>query len=61
VPLVKRIVKENIRQVYRLGKLIGSGNFGSVRQAAPLCNPHKLFAVKSIAREKIDNDLKMLE
>jgi hypothetical protein len=37
-----------------MGKMIGSGNFGTVRLAAPLSNPHKIYAVKSIPREKID-------
>ena len=59
--IVKRIAKDNIKSVYKMGKLIGSGNFGSVRLAYPYANPHKTFAIKSIAREKIDKELGMLE
>ena len=58
---MKRIAKDNIRSVYKMGKLIGSGNFGTVRLAKPYSNPHKVYAIKSIAREKIDSELGMLE
>ena len=40
-----------------MGKLIGSGNFGTVRLAAPISNPHKIVAVKSIPREKIEDEI----
>lgn len=55
--MVRRISKENIRTVYKLGKLIGSGNFGTVRVAAPYSNPHKIVAVKSIPREKVEDEI----
>jgi serine/threonine protein kinase len=60
-PIVKRIVSENIRNVYMIGKIIGSGNFGTVRLATHISNPNKLFAVKSIPREKIEAEIGMLE
>lgn len=59
--VVKRIVKEDIRKVYKLNKIVGSGNFGTVRLANPVSNPDKVFAIKSIPREIIDNDIQMLE
>lgn len=54
-------MQEDIRKIYKLGKIIGSGNFGTVRLAAPHSNPHKTYAVKSIPREKVDPEQKMLE
>ena len=59
--VLNRIVKEDIRKIYKMGKIIGSGNFGTVRLAAPISNPHKVYAVKSIPREKIEADIRMLE
>lgn len=59
--IVKNIVKENIRNVYNMHKIIGSGNFGTVRLASPKSNPTKVFAVKSIRREKIEQDIRLLE
>ena len=37
-----------------MGKVVGSGNFGTVRLATPNSNPTKMFAVKSIPRERIE-------
>lgn len=59
--IVKRIVKEDIRKVYKMSKIIGSGNFGTVRLAHPHSNPNKVFAVKSIPRDIIDKEIQMLE
>ena len=59
--VVKRIVNEDIRTIYKLGKLIGSGNFGTVRLASSKSNPQKVFAIKSIPREIIDKEIGMLE
>lgn len=44
-----------------MGKLIGSGNFGTVRLAHPYSNPNKIFAIKSIPREKIEDELELLD
>jgi hypothetical protein len=37
--------------------LIGSGNFGTVRLAEPKSNPHKVVAIKSIPREKVEDEI----
>jgi hypothetical protein len=42
-------------------KIVGSGNFGTVRLASPYSNPHKKFAIKSIPRKRIEKDITMLE
>lgn len=42
-------------------KVIGTGNFGTVRIASQISNPGKMYAIKSIPREKIDEDIQMLE
>jgi serine/threonine protein kinase len=59
--VVRRIVHEDIKSVYKLWKIIGSGNFGTVRLAAPHSNPHKMVAIKSIPREKVEDEIQMLE
>ena len=59
--VVRRIVREDVRTVYTMGKLIGSGNFGTVRLATPKTNPNRVVAIKSIPREKIEADIGMLE
>ena len=58
---IKKIATDNIKDIYKMGKLIGSGNFGTVRLASPHSNPHKVFAIKSIPREKIEDELELLE
>jgi calcium-dependent protein kinase len=59
--IVRRIVHEDVKRVYKLTKVIGSGNFGTVRLASPWSSPHKVYAVKSIPREKVDPEISMLE
>jgi calcium-dependent protein kinase len=55
-------VKEDIRLIYKLHKVIGTGNFGTVRLASPWANPSKLFAIKSIPKDKVQGDeISMLE
>jgi hypothetical protein len=44
-----------------LGKEIGSGRYGIVRLVAKKSFEKKRFALKSIPREKINTDVKMLE
>jgi hypothetical protein len=50
-----RFIKEkfsnfDVRQVYEFKKLIGGGNFGTVRLAHRKLDPHIKYAVKSIER-----------
>lgn len=52
---------DNIKDIYDIKKLIGSGNFGTVRLATPKSNPNKIFALKTIPREKIENEIDLLE
>jgi hypothetical protein len=60
--IIRRIVKEDIRIVYEMKKLIGTGNFGTVRLASPWSNPSKLYAIKSIPKDKVVGDeIQMLE
>ena len=40
----------DIRKVYKFEKLIGGGNFGTVRLAHRLSDPNIKYAVKSILR-----------
>ena len=42
-------------------KLLGTGNFGTVRLASPLSNPKKVYAIKSIPREVVEEEISMLE
>ena len=51
----------DIRTVYTFKKLIGGGNFGTCRIAYKKTDPDKLFAVKSVLREKIAKDITLLE
>ena len=52
----------DIRTVYQFHKtLLGSGHFGSVRLANPKTDPEITYAVKSILRENIAKDIKLLE
>ena len=59
--IAKRISREDIRLVYKIGKLLGCGNFGTVRLATKTGFPHMQFAVKSIPRKKVENDMDTLE
>ena len=46
--IVKRISREDIRLVYTMERVLGSGNFGTARLAHKTGNESKKFAVKSI-------------
>ena len=52
---------DDIKDVYVFTKKIGSGNFGTVRLAHPKNNPNKVFAIKTIPRDKIEDELELLE
>lgn len=51
----------DIRTVYKFEKLIGGGHFGTVRIAHPISDPNKSYAVKSLLRESIRKEVKLLE
>lgn len=51
----------DIRTVYKFERLIGGGHFGTVRIAHPISDPEKSYAVKSLLRETIRKEIKLLE
>lgn len=52
----------DVRTVYSFIKMIGGGHFGTVRTATLKSDPTKAtYAVKSILRENIAKDIKLLE
>ena len=58
------MIRENIKRVYKFGRVVGNGKFGVVRIACPQdeSKQKQRFAVKSIPRAKIgDEETKMLE
>ena len=59
--VVKRISREDIRLIYTMGRILGTGTFGTVRLACKAGFPSKKFAVKSLPRRKVEADLKLLE
>ena len=59
--IVKRISREDIRLVYTMERILGSGNFGTARLAHKTGHVEKKFAIKSIARKKVEADLNLLE
>ena len=59
--VVKRISREDIRLIYNIERVLGTGNFGTVRLAYKTGNPNKKFAVKSLPRKTVEADLKLLE
>ena len=59
--VVKRISREDIRLIYNMECILGTGNFGTVRLAHKASNPDRKFAVKSLPRKKVEVDLTLLE
>lgn len=57
----KNFSTTDIRTVYNFEKMIGGGHFGTVRTAHLKTDPHVKFAIKSILRENIEKDIKLLE
>ena len=51
----------DIRTVYKFERLIGGGHFGTVWIAHPISNPSKSYAVKSLLRESVWKEIKLLE
>lgn len=56
-----KMIKENIRKVYKIGKWLGTGQFGSVRIATRLTEPDKKYAIKSIKRWSSEDYIRQLE
>jgi calcium-dependent protein kinase len=51
----------DIRSVYDFKKMIGGGHFGTVRTATLKSDPQATYAIKSILRENIAKDIRLLE
>jgi len=51
----------DIRTVYTFIRMIGGGHFGTVRIANLKTDPDATYAIKSILRENIAKDIKLLE
>ena len=51
----------DIRKIYKFKRLIGGGNFGTVRLAHSIQDSKMTYAVKSILRSNIKKDVKPLE
>jgi serine/threonine protein kinase len=51
----------DIRKVYKFEKMIGGGHFGTVRLAHRIKVPTIKYAVKSILRQNISKDVRLLE
>ena len=59
--LKSRMIKENIRNVYKIGKWLGTGQFGTVRIASPYHNLKEKVAIKSVQREASEEYIRQLE
>lgn len=60
--IAKKFSTADIRTVYKFEKLLGGGHFGTVRLAHRISDPHVArYAVKSILKENIKKDVKLLE
>jgi hypothetical protein len=59
--ILRRIITEDVRMVYSIGKKLGAGNFGTVRLCHKIGQPETQFAIKSIPRRKVENNLELLE
>lgn len=51
---MRQIVHEDIKKVYKMTKVLGTGNYGTVKLAHQHSNTKKVYAVKSIPCEKVD-------
>lgn len=60
--LVKSLGSQDITKVYEFekSKELGSGHYGIVRKARLRIEPSKIYAIKSIPKEKLKNDLTLL-
>ncbi len=57
----KNFSNTDVRTVYNFEKMIGGGHFGTVRTAHLKTDPQARYAIKSILRESIEKDIKLLE
>ena len=57
----RKMIKEDIRTVYKIGKCLGTGQFGSVRIGSPFSNPDQKFAIKSVKRDSTEEYIRSLE
>ena len=59
---MKNIISEDIRDVYRVEKLIGRGAYGSVRLSHRIGLPtQKNYAIKTMLRSQCEDDVFALE
>jgi len=59
--LKSKMIKEDIRKIYKIGNCLGTGQFGSVRIGTPYANPEKKFAIKSMPRKANEDYIRQLE
>lgn len=59
--ILSRVIKEDVRTVYKYEKLIGSGAFGSVRLCQRIGCCKKKVAVKTMSRETVSEDITAIE
>jgi calcium-dependent protein kinase len=52
---------ENIGDLYKLGTELGSGSYGIVRIVNKRSYKHKKYALKSIHRDRLNDDIKSIE
>jgi serine/threonine protein kinase len=52
--IVRQIVHEDIKKIYKMTKVLGTGNYGTVKLAHQYSNTKKVYAIKSIPCEKVD-------
>lgn len=56
-----RICDQDITEIYKIGKELGSGRYGVVNLIAKKSFKRKRFACKKIDRDRINSDIRMLE
>lgn len=56
-----KMIRENIRNVYKIGRGLGTGQFGIVRVGSPYSDPKLKYAIKSVRREASEDYIRQLE
>lgn len=59
--VVSSVVKEDVRKFYKFIKDLGQGSFGAVRLAHRNGIPEKHYAIKSMDRKIVEEDIELLE